>query len=396
MEDLLKALRHRRWLVHALLSFGLFGFLILFFASEYFFLKLMQGTNQEFYQHLMTYTVRWLPWPFLVPLVIRLARRFPLEGKKKIVHGMAHLGWSLAASVFQPVVSFLLISLTRPWWAWKTLAEPGSPLYIDVFVKFFHINILTYWIILGVNYGTNYYRRYRERELASSQLETQLARTRLQALSSQLHPHFLFNTLHMISALVYRQPRMADSMITRLSDLLRVTLDQSNRQEIPLREEAGVLANYVEIMKTRFEDRLDITLEIPSDTECALVPNFILQPLVENAIHHGFMPGGHRGSIRLSAMRQEGNLVIDVVDNGRGFPKDLGSAVEKGFGLRNTRDRLHYLYGDAASMKLENDPGGGARLTLTLPYRVGQSEPTAGGPGIMRENASNAHPYDHR
>jgi len=375
-------------LLSPVLYVAIFILLSLYFGSKYFFLRLVDATSLNFHQYLMEDATRWLPWPFLVPLVLWLGRRIPLAGKRRVFRILAHLGGSVGVSVIQPALAWFLIFLTPDsWWAWRSGGSPSAVWGLDqmanLFVWFFHLNVLTYWAILGVQYGLDYYRRYREREIEASRLETQLVRARLQALSAQIHPHFLFNTLHMISALVHRKPQVADRMITRLSELLRVSLDRTDRQEIALREELDTLMNYVEIMKTRFEDRLEISFDVSPDVERALVPYFILQPLVENAIHHGVMPRGTNGKVRISAEREGGDLIVDVVDNGRGFPEDPRALIEKGQGLRITGDRLRHLYGERASLRAENGAGGGARVTLTIPFH----EQVTGGTGAGGEGA---------
>ena len=383
----MKRLWGRKLVLNPLLYIAIFILLFLFFGSKYFFLRLVDGTTLHFGQYLMEDATRWLPWPFLVPLVLWLGRRIPLTGEKRAFRILAHLGGSVGVSALQPALSWSLIFLTPDsWWAWRSGGSPSAVWGLDqmanLFVWFFHLNVLTYWAILGVQYGLDYYRRYREREIEASRIETQLVRARLQALSAQIHPHFLFNTLHMISALVHRKPQVADSMITRLSELLRVSLDRTDRQEIPLGEELDTLMNYVEIMKTRFEDRLEISFDVPANVEKALVPPFILQPLVENAIHHGIMPRGTNGKVRVSAERAGNNLILDVVDDGRGFPGDPRALIEKGQGLRITEDRLRHLYGEKASLKASNGEGGGARITLTIPFHEQAPEGAdAGGEG---------------
>lgn len=383
----MKRLSGRKLILNPLLYVAIFILLSLYFGSKYFFLRLVDGTTLHFGQYLMEDATRWLPWPFLVPLVLWLGRKIPLAGKRKALRVLAHIGTSVGVSVLHPALAWFLVNLTPgSWWAWRSGGLPsagwGLEQWGNLFVWFFHLNVLTYWAVLGVQYGLDYYRRYREREIESSRLETQLVRARLQALSAQIHPHFLFNTLHMISALVHHQPRVADSMITRLSELLRVSLDRTDKQEIPLREELNTLMNYVEIMKTRFEDRLEISLDIPAEVERALVPHFILQPLVENAIHHGIMPRGTNGKVRVSAERAGNNLILDVVDDGRGFPGDPRALIEKGQGLRITKDRLRHLYGEKASLTASNGEGGGAHITLTIPFHEQAPEGAdAGGEG---------------
>src|SRR2546423_12618031 len=167
--------------------------------------------------------------------------------------------------------------------------------------------------------GWLYYRRYRERELHTAELQRELVEARLEALRMQLNPHFLFNTLHAVSALIHENPEGADRVVARLSELLRLSLDQSKPQEVPLHEEMAFLDRYLEIEQTRFADRLKVERQVPPDVERALVPYLILQPLVENAIRHGIEPREDRGNIIIAARRSDGMLQLRITDNGAGL-----------------------------------------------------------------------------
>ncbi len=189
----------------------------------------------------------------------------------------------------------------------------------------------------------------------------------------QLHPHFLFNTLHSISALVHKDPDAADRMIARLGDFLRLTLDTAATQEVPLRQELNFLNCYLEIERIRFHDRLTTRLHVEPQTLSCRVPNLILQPIVENAIRHGIGPRSAPGRIEISAKRDHGSLRIEVRDNGPGLPaisKPNGRARE-GVGLANTRERLAQLYGGSHRLELKNAPDGGLVVTLEIPARRG-------------------------
>jgi sensor histidine kinase YesM len=234
----------------------------------------------------------------------------------------------------------------------------------------FPSTLFTYWAILGVIYAFNYYRKYREHELKASHLETQLAQAQLQALKMQLHPHFLFNTLHAISSLMRKDVEAADSMITRLSDLLRLTLETTGVQEVTLRQELEFLERYLEIEQTRFRDRLTVRMEIEPETLDARVPNLILQPLVENAIRHGIAPRSAPGWIEIRATHDDRMLHLQVRDNGPGLPPDLEAEMKEGVGLANTRARLEQLYGAAQRFDLNNAAEGGLIVSLTLPFRT--------------------------
>jgi two-component system, LytTR family, sensor kinase len=241
----------------------------------------------------------------------------------------------------------------------------------------FHQAYLTYWGLLGIQYGFGWYRRYEERkqealrlELRSSQLESQLVRAHLSALKMQIQPHFLFNTLNAIVVLVRQQKgREAEEMLSRLSDLLRCVLDDVDAHEVPLRRELEYLQLYLSIEQVRFQDRLQV--EIASDPGVleAAVPHMILQPLVENAIRHGVCRSSSAGRIRIGACRVSGRLELKIQDDGPGLAA-ANSGQTCGIGLANTRARLSQLYGDMARLCVENEEHGGVAATVTLPCHI--------------------------
>jgi len=241
-------------------------------------------------------------------------------------------------------------------------------LFGKLLVSYTLSNIFKYWIVVLGCLGWYYYQAYRERERQAGALATELVQARLQALRMQINPHFLFNTLNTISALIHENPGAADRMIVRLSELLRRTLDRGEVQEVPLREEIEFLRSYLEIEQMRFPDRLTVTFEIdPAATEL-FVPHLILQPLVENALRHGIMPREEAGRIAISARVVDGkNLEIKVHDNGNGLSPGKGKPEREGIGLNNVRSRLAQLYGDTQRFVIGNAPGGGFEARIILP-----------------------------
>jgi two-component system LytT family sensor kinase len=231
--------------------------------------------------------------------------------------------------------------------------------------------VMLYWLILLISYSFNYQRRYREGEVRATRLEAQLAQAQLQALKMQLHPHFLFNTLHSISALVHKNPDAADKMIARLGDFLRLTLENSGAQEVSLQEELEFLKCYLEIERIRFQDRLTVQMDIEPQALDARLPNLILQPIVENAIRHGISPQTSAGRIEIEARRLNGTLQVQVTDNGPGLSSDsnTGTIVKAGVGLANTQARLKQLYGDQHRLDLANAASGGLTVILEIPFR---------------------------
>jgi LytS/YehU family sensor histidine kinase len=245
----------------------------------------------------------------------------------------------------------------QPFWEVGKLAIVAS----------FHVNLTFYWGVLGVRYILRNYRKYRERELRASNLEARLARSQLQVLKMQLHPHFLFNTLNTISVLMTEDREAANRTLVRLSDLLRMTLDNAGVQETTLKQEMDFLQGYLDIERTRFHDRLAVRVEIEPAAWDAQVPTFLLQPLVENAIRHGISPHARRGLVEITARRDGDTLLLQVRDNGGGWIGNGGEAG--GMGIANTRARLEQLYGSAHRFEIGNAPEGGVRVTVALPFR---------------------------
>jgi len=291
------------------------------------------------------------------PLVLWLARRFPVERSNWRRRLAVHLLAGLALAVVWAVCHITIDSLFS---GEAKLLIPFN-LARNVFVML-DKELLVYCIIVLISHAAVYYQRYREGELRASQAQ-------LQALKMQLHPHFLFNTLHSISALVHRDPEAADKMIARLGDFLRLTLDASATQEVPLRRELEFLNCYLDIERVRFNDRLTTSLEVdPRVLDCR-VPNLILQPLVENAIRHGVSQRAAPGHVRVRAERRGDALLLQVSDNGAGLSTAAPArrATKGGVGLSNTRARLQQLYGSAYRFELSGDPRGGATVTLEIP-----------------------------
>ncbi|HWY77051.1 MAG TPA: sensor histidine kinase [Verrucomicrobiae bacterium] len=261
------------------------------------------------------------------------------------------------------------------------------------------LDLVAYVAIVGLAHWVHFYRRFREREHRAVFLESSLANARLNALRAQLQPHFLFNSLNAIVTLLRRDPRLAEATLMSLSDLLRLALSQSEKQEVPLREEMELVQRYLDIQQTRFGDKLRVEEEIePAALDC-LVPSLLLQPLVENAIRHGIEPAENSGKVRLTAHRRNGWLALTVEDNGVGLPRaaiDLPPATVTdatvngdshalapaaplrvntsvggtGIGLANLRSRLQVLYGDQHKLDLSPRAEGGVIVDIEIPWRT--------------------------
>lgn len=307
-------------------------------------------------------------WLALTPLVVWWGRVFRIKGEEKLRTLGIHL---VSSGVILFVHSGLFFLASIPF-GWYSEIESFSNQYAFVILAFAPVNVIFYWGIVIVDHAIDYYRRYRERELRASQLEAQLVKSELQVLKMQLHPHFLFNTLNTISALVHESPEEADEMISQLGDLLRMTLETAGVQETPLAQELDFLRHYLAIEQTRFQDRLTVTLSIEPETLDAMVPSLIMQPLVENAIHHGIALRPEARSIEIKSWRDHGQLCLRVADDGPGISRDK-FPLREGVGLTNTRQRLNNLYGTKHNFSLRNSPPGGLVVELKVPFKIAEA-----------------------
>jgi two-component system LytT family sensor kinase len=234
--------------------------------------------------------------------------------------------------------------------------------------------LMTYWVIVLISHAFNYYNSFRKGELKAAQLSSQLAQSQLEALKMQLHPHFLFNTLHSISALLNKDVDAARSMIARLGDFLRLTLENSGSQEVTLQQEIEFLNGYLDIERIRFQDRLTTLVEVDPIVLDVMVPNLILQPLVENAMRHA-IANSDCGRIEVLAVPSNGMLRIQVKDNGPGLQvvRAYANRSKPGVGLANTKARLERLYGSAHRLEFENKPNGGLVVTMEIPRQPNSS-----------------------
>jgi two-component system LytT family sensor kinase len=310
-------------------------------------------------------------WMLLAPAVMALGRRTADYARGRFL--AIHIPVSLAVAALHAPCSLFIYWLLRgdpvPG-AVRADASFGYLLRVD-FVYLFHLSVLTYWIVLFVSRGLDSRRRLRDVQLHTAMLETQLVQSELRALRAQLQPHFLFNTLNAISALALEDPLAARAMIARLSDLLRLTLEEAGAHEVPLSRELQFVECYLALQRVRFQDRLAVQMDVAHETLQATVPYLILQPLVENAFRHGLARKSGRRTLRLSSRREGEDLLLSVEDDGVGLAS--GPVVE-GVGLGNTRARLRARFGDAARIALDPRPGGGARAEVRLPFVEASAE----------------------
>ena len=307
-------------------------------------------------------------WAFFTLAVFWLARRFPLERGRMVRNCVAHLAGAVVLSLAR--MGFLVELSRHVEWL-------GERTFSDQFWRSTFLYLLFYVLLLGVAHAVLYHERYRERERAVERLVAGLTEARLHALKMQLQPHFLFNTLNAISALIPAEAKPARRMVARLGDLLRIALEHEETQEVTLREELAFLEPYLEIEQARLEDRLTVVMEIAPETLDARVPHLLLQPLVENAIRHGVAPRIEPGRVEISATRGADDrfLHLEVRDDGPGADRDNQTRTRKGVGLANIKSRLEQLYGAEHHFALENHDEGGMVVRISLPFRRGDRVP---------------------
>lgn len=311
-------------------------------------------------------------WAFLTPFILLGVSRFPIERRTWRRAVPVHLVAGLAASLFWlPELHASRLALSVFFDDASLFRDLSASMVFRVIVE----GLLLYTQILAIGHGMHYYREYSARDLSASRVEAQLARAQLQILRMQLHPHFLFNTLNTISALIHKDVRAADRMLALLGDLLRDSFEKLGSQEVALKQELDFLDRYLEIEQTRFQDRLVVDKDIAVETLDALVPNLILQPLVENAIRHGIARRAGAGRIELRAWRNNGMLSVQIRDDGPGLPTDAPVATRGGVGLANSQARLEQLYGKRHRFELSNRPEGGFEVLLEFPFRTAEDPP---------------------
>ena len=370
----------RPWLIWAV-SFGVWALVALAASGSVYELWRSRGYPMTFASVLGLELSQILTYAPLTPLVFALALMFPIQrgnwGRRSLLHLFFALAFSTAHVALRGITPFAAWDAKLGGFvsgAWNSQAHMFQ-LKWEIFKNLFLSNVVdditgAYVPIVLVASAVSYYRRFRDRELHSAKLETQLAKSHLQALKSHLQPHFLFNTLHSISALMLTDVKAADRMMARLSDLLRMSLESSGIQITCLSRELEFVAGYLEIEKIRLGERLRVLFDVAPETLDAQVPSLLVQPLVENAIRHGISRLSSGGTIWITASHEGHNLCLRVRDNGPGRAKAADPPSGTGLGLRTTRERLQTLYGDGQSFEMQDTPGGGVEVCVKLPFRI--------------------------
>ena len=343
-------------------AFGIFSGL-----QAFNYVSLFTDRQQPLHILLLLNLTYWYAWAVLMPFMVWMARHYPfgrLTWKRSaamhvlgvVVSIAVHAALSSGARV---VILQVLAGRREVWWSE----------FQELYFLNFDWEMMTYWAVVGLVHAVDFYRESQERLLTAAQLQTRLAEAQLQSLQRQLHPHFLFNTLHTISALMHRDTEAADAMLAQLSDLLRLTLDRIGTQQVTLKEELDFVEKYLEIEQARFGERLQVRFDTPPGTFDAAVPNLLLQPLVENAVRHGIGPKVGGGTVDIVARREGDRLQLTVRDTGYGVPADKLAALNTGgVGLSNTRSRLETLYPGRHRFEFLSSADGGLEVSIVIPF----------------------------
>jgi signal transduction histidine kinase len=299
-------------------------------------------------------------WALITLPIFWLAMRFQFTRRR----------WPLAVAVHAVCATATALGNILYDMGMVKVLEKSASEFSGYFRVVFFTNFQWYLLLVAGAYMLENLSRLRDREVQAAQLGERLAQARLEALKMQIQPHFLFNTLHTISELIHEDPDAAERMITRLGDLLRLTVDNAQAHEVTLAQEMDFLEAYLEIQRTRFHDRLEVHLNVADDVREALVPNLLLQPLVENAIRHGTASTGGLGVILVKAVRVDGRLRMEVHDNGTGPQRPERPRSRQGVGVKNTRQRLEQMYGADALLELSHCPIGGTVAAVEIPFRA--------------------------
>ena len=324
------------------------------YASHLYFYHALRDGSASWPESLAESFADWYVWAALSLPILAVAKRIPLNSVHTV---LIHLPLSLAFSLLQVAIhSFIDQILIHG--AWTADAFGGA--FGAFFARTFHFGLLVYWLIVVTRTAIV---RYKDQQLAAVRLEAQLVNSQLQALRMQLQPHFLFNTLNTVASLMHQDVDLAERVLLKLSELLRITLAAGGQQVIPLRQEMDFIRKYLDIEKERFGDSLQVQFMIEPETLDAPVPVFLLQPLVENSIHHGIAKKRGGGKLEIHALRRNGRIRIEVRDDGVGLPPE----IHEGIGLSNTRLRLQQLYGDRFEFQLQPIETSGVEVVVTLP-----------------------------
>ena len=325
------------------------------------------GQQLTWAQALRRATISWTVWALLLPFIIKLDERLPVAKDELFKRFLFHVPLGLLFTVLKQL---LVVGVTA------VFVHSGPELSIDSlpesFKGTFQAGFMAYWVVIFLYITFEHSKHLQRQEIRNAELSRLASQSRLETLRAQLHPHFLFNALNTISAHVERSPVTSRRMLEELEELLRLALAHSEDREVPLAREIAFVEHYLAIQKVRFQDRLAATVKVDTDILDALVPTFILQPLVENAVLYGMSPRIEKGMVEVCAWRNNGELHLSVQDDGPGLPRDWDPEESVGIGISNTRERLRQLYGERnQSFTICSGASQGVRVELSMPFHRG-------------------------
>ena len=332
-------------------------------------------------ERFMAWLCEYYVWALITPAIFWMCEHLGRDGKWQLwqrvtVHVVAAFAIAGLMDVYTDLLYRYVFALRGATDSWMESVQAS---FDQILALNFLLELILYLAILAIGFARAYYIRLQQRRIQATELRADLTEARLHALRMQINPHFLFNTLNAIAGLVESNPKGVRTMVARLSALLRHTLDSSGRGEVPLSHEIKVLDDYLAIMHVRFSDRLRVEKEVDDEVRSALVPDLILQPLVENAIKHGISKRETPGTVRIRARRTGPYLRMTVEDDGDGtgdtFQGDGMPDTSSGIGLRNVKERLERLYGDTHRISLRPSPQGGLVAQIWIPFHT---EPITG------------------
>ncbi|MFH2002480.1 MAG: histidine kinase [Planctomycetota bacterium] len=344
------------------ISFSWCTLMAVLYATAYYESRKLMKEDVQWTSELVFALLRWWPCMIELTLILWCSRLFPLKRPLKARFVLAHFTASLVLAFADLGYDYFINTYCLGYRGWSWIG----------FGKIL-IECAYYWITLGFFLGIESFLKSRERAVQTSRLEAQLAQAQLQVLKMQFHPHFLFNTLHAAGTLMHRDIDGAERVLSRLSELLRQSMDQVGPQEVCLKKELDFLNLYLDIERIRFQDRLEVQTAIPGETLSAYVPNLILLPIVEDAIHHGISRNAGRGRIDLRSYQKNGTLCIDVWNSGSNRDDHDGSSSKR-MGLDSAEARLKQLYGEKGKIEIRTPDEGGLTVQVCIPFHTVPAE----------------------
>ncbi len=327
----------------------------------------LNGQSISFFWILCIKTTTWLFWGCWIPFIFYLSHKVPIHKHNYYLGVLLHLPISIMIVCFHLLLYVIIIKLS-PIPGFQ--GQPIATLFIGLLFSQFEWYFLTYWALMLGSYAVEYYQKFRESNLKAAQLDSRLTKSRLMALKMQLHPHFLFNTLHTISSLVRQdEKKKSISMLSEMGDLLRIVLSQNEEQFIKLTSELEFIKKYIALEEKRFKNKMNVQIEVGDDLSETLIPSFLLQPLIENSIYHGLSKKVDASILSIDIKKKGNQLCIEMYNDGPPLSENFNVFKVEGIGLANTIERLSQLYQDQYIIKFLNIKNG-VLVKLNIPYQI--------------------------